>query len=268
MRYPPAATPHWTWKTNRLKSKPSELRFSSYWAIIMIQYYQLKRTWEIPNLCHFCCKTETYMRMTGIEYQLHATIPPRAPKGKLPFIIDGEHKMGDSRFIIRYFKRTYGDPLDSSLTPSEMAVGHALQRLIEEHLYWVTMYTRWSWSEENWITNKTAIFGAMPFIVRQVAATYFRHGIRKQIWGHGTGRHHPEEIFELGYEDIDAIANLLGDKPYLLGDQPTSFDATGYGFLVNTLGCPIESPVKQHALSKPNLVQYVERMQTRYYSDL
>ncbi len=234
----------------------------------MIQFYQLARSWGIPNLCHFCCKTETYMRMVDLDYALHTTIPPTAPKGKLPYIIDGDEKLGDSRFIIRHFKEKYGDSLDAAYRPIERAEGRAMQRLIEEHLYWITMYTRWNWSEENWQTNKTAIFGTMPVGIRDLAALYFRRGIRKQIWGHGTGRHHAEEIFELGYEDIETLSDFLSDKPYLLGEQPSSFDATGYGFLVNTLGCPIESPVKQYALSKPNLKQYVDRMQQRYFPDL
>src|SRR5689334_25151060 len=41
-----------------------------------------------PNLSHFCCKTETYLRMAGIEYGIKTTLPLFAPKGKLPYIED------------------------------------------------------------------------------------------------------------------------------------------------------------------------------------
>ncbi|MGB7396277.1 MAG: glutathione S-transferase family protein [Candidatus Macondimonas sp.] len=241
---------------------------SGYPEETMIQFYQLKRTWGIPNLCHFCCKTETYLRMAALPYEVNATLPLMAPKGKLPYIVDGSARMGDSRFIVRYLKKTYGDHLDQQLSTAQIGAGRAMQRLLEEHLYWVTMFTRWDWTRENWETNKTAIFSGMPVLIRDVAAYHTRRGIRKQLWGHGTRRHKPEEIFELGFEDIDAVSNFLENKPYLLGETPTSFDATGYGFLVNTLACPIESPVKNYALTKKNLVDYVNRMQTRYYTDL
>ena len=48
-----------------------------------------------------------------------------------------------------------------------------------------------------------------------------------------------EEIFELGMQDIDALSAYLGDKSYFMGDKPTGLDASAFGFLINTLGCPI-----------------------------
>lgn len=234
----------------------------------MIKLYQLKRAWGIPNLCHFCCKTETYLRMTRLPYEMVATLPMKAPKGKLPYIEDQQVALADSRFIIDYLKRTYGDPLDGALSAHDQAVAHALQRTIEEHLYWVTMYTRWQYTQANWETNKAAIFSVLPPVIRDVAASYTRRQIIKQIHGHGTGRHQPEEIFALGKQDVDTLSDFLADKPYFMGATSTSLDATAFGFLINTLGCPIESPVKDHALTKANLVAYCERIKQQYYPDL
>jgi hypothetical protein len=55
----------------------------------MLKLYQLERTWGIPNLSHFCCKTETYLRMAGIEYEIVPALPLNVPKGKVPYIEDG-----------------------------------------------------------------------------------------------------------------------------------------------------------------------------------
>ena len=41
----------------------------------MLILYQFERTWGNPNLSHFCCKTETYLRMAGIEYGIKTTLP-------------------------------------------------------------------------------------------------------------------------------------------------------------------------------------------------
>lgn len=233
----------------------------------MLILYQFERTWGNPNLSHFCCKTETYLRMAGVEYDIKPTLPLFAPKGKLPYINDGGVKLADSRFIIRHLKNKYND-LDKGLSPAELALSLAMQRLIEEHLFWATMYSRWQYTDANWQVNKKAIFGVLPPVIRDAAAVIYRYKIRQQIYGHGIGRHTREEIFELGMLDIDALSASLGDKKYFLGDRPTTLDASAFGFLINTLGCPIESPLKDHGLSKSNLKNYVNRIKAQYYPEL
>ena len=233
----------------------------------MLRLYQLERTWGIPNLSHFCCKTETYLRMAGIEYEIKPTLPLTAPKGKLPYIEDDHIKLGDSQFIIQYLKENYKN-LDKALNNKEQALSIAMQRMLEEHLYWATMYSRWQYTDANWQINKKAIFGVMPPVIRDIAATYFRNKINKQIYGHGIGRHKAEEIFKIGMLDIDAISDFLGEKTYLLGEEPSTLDASAFGILINTLGCPIESPLKDHGLSKNNLINFVSRIKSRYFSDI
>ncbi len=234
----------------------------------MIKLHQFAPTWGIPNLSHFCCKLETYLRMAEIPYQTVDSLPGKSPKGKLPFIEDGNNKIADSDLIIQYLIQEHGDKLDTDLSPLQKANSIAMQRLLEEHLFWITLYTRWQYSEENWQVNKKAIFGGLPPVIRDIVAWVYRILIRRQIRGHGISRHNNEEIFQKGRTDLDALSDFLSDKPYFMGDKPTSLDATAYGFLINTLGCPIESPVKEYALSKQNLVDYCQRISAKYYSEL
>ena len=223
----------------------------------MLKLYQFERTWGIPNLSPFCCKVETYLRMANIDYEIKPALPLRAPKGKLPYIEDNDQKLGDSRFIVPYLKSAYHD-LDQELNETQLAASVAMQRLLEEHLFWVALYSRWQYNDENWQVNKQAIFGKLPIIIRDVIANRTRKKIQQQILGHGTGRHQADEIFTLGKQDVDALAASLADKPYFLNDQPTTLDASAFGLLVNIIACPIESPLKEYSLSKDNLVHYVE----------
>ncbi len=234
----------------------------------MIKLHQFARTWGIPNLSHFCCKLETYLRLTKIPYEVVESMPPKAPKGKLPFIQDGDKKIADSDLIIQHLTQTHGDKLDADLSLEQKATSLSMQRLLEDHLFWVTMYTRWQYSDENWQVNKKAIFHPFPPLIRDIVAGVFRILIRRQIYGQGIGRHTSEEIFQLGRNDLDALSNFLADKPYFMGDKPTSLDATAFGFLINTLGCPIGSPVKEYARSKQNLIDYCQRIMAEYYPDL
>ncbi len=233
----------------------------------MITLYQFAPTWGIPNLSHFCVKVETYLRITELVYEVVETLPLKAPLGKLPYIEDQGNKIADSRLIIRYLQTQYGTALDAHLTDVEQATTRAWQRLIEEHLYWVSMYTRWSYTDINWQKNKQAIFNVLPTLARHGVARVYRYLIKKQIRGQGIGRLTDNDIFALANEDISALAVFLGEKNYFMGMKPTTIDATVYGFLINIIACPIESPLKDYVLEHKNLVEYCQRMQKRYFPE-
>jgi glutathione S-transferase len=234
----------------------------------MLTLYQFKRTWGLPNLSHFCVKVETYLRMAGLDYDIVETLPLKAPKGKLPYIKDDDIAIADSRLILDYLENKADNKLDRHLSSEQQAVATSFTQLLEEHLYWFTMYTRWQYTDSNWRINKQAIFGPMAAPLRFVIAPVYRWLIKKQIHGQGTGRLSWDEIFTLGKADLDALANFLGDKPYFFGSKPCTLDASAFGILVNTLACPIESPLKDYALSKTNLRDYCQRIQLNYFPEL
>ena len=233
----------------------------------MIKLYQFAPVWGIPNLSHFCVKIETYLRMTEQPYEVVETLPLKAPLGKLPYLEDRGRTIPDSRLIIQYLQKEYGDALDAHLTPSEWATAKACQRLIEEHLYWISMYTRWCYDEANWQQNKRAIFSVLPVLVRDAVAWGYRRVIRRQIHGQGTGGLSTDAIFALATEDVSALAAFLDEKEYFMGASPTTIDASVYGFLIDIIGCPIESPLKDHVFEQKNLVAYCQRMQDRYFPE-
>lgn len=234
----------------------------------MIHLYQFAPVWKIPNLSVFCVKIETYLRMTNLSYEKHSTVPFKAPKGKLPYIEDQGNKIADSRFIIEYLKKTYGDTLGRDLDSSQNAIAEAMQRLIEDDLYWVMMYVRWGHKDANWEKNKQAIFESLPTVLRNIIPNIVRKQILKQIHGHGMGRHTEEEIFQLGEKDLKTLCDFLADKPYFMGDKPTMLDASAFGLLVNILRCPVESPLKDFARGHQNLVNFCDRIMQQYYPDL
>ncbi len=235
----------------------------------MITLYQFTPTWGIPNLGQFNVKIETYLRMTKLPYNVIETLPLKGPKGKLPFIVDEGEKISDSRFIMEHLKSKYGDPLDEAYSSEQRAIMTAIQRLLEEHLYWIGMYARWQYTDANWQITKKAIFGGMPPVLRDIAALVYRWMIiRKQIYGQGTGRHNADEVFHLGKIDLDALSAFLAEKPYFMGDKPSSLDASAFGILINTVKGPIESPVKEYGKGKKNLIDYCDRMMQEFYPEL
>ena len=61
----------------------------------MVQVHVFADPWGI-NPSPFCLKVETYCRLAGISFAAVPTLPFRAPKGKLPFINDGNDRNADS----------------------------------------------------------------------------------------------------------------------------------------------------------------------------
>ena len=75
-------------------------------------------------------------------------------------------------------------------------------------------------------------------------------------------------IFPEQFADIEAIVGMLGDKPWLVGDQPCGADATVWSFVAGTL-CPyFASPIRDHGEKLPRLVAYRDRGLMRWYPEL
>lgn len=231
----------------------------------MIKLVQFAPAFGLPNASPFCMKLENYLRMAGLPYELvNSGDVLKAPKKKLPYIVDDGTVVADTSFIIDHLKARYGDPLDAGLTPAERAVATAFQRLFEENLYWAVVHTRWV-QPDGWAKTREAFFGAMPVPLRWFVPALARRGMIAELRGQGMGRHSEAEIHAIGCRDITAVADFLADKPFMLGDQPTSLDACAYAFLANLLWAPVDSPIRHHARSLPRLEAYALRMKARYY---
>ena len=195
-------------------------------------------------------KLETYLRMAGLPFEpVNTGDVLRAPKRKLPFIDDGGTLVADTSFIIDYLKGRYGDPLDAHLSPFEHAQATAFQRLFEENLYWVLIHMRWA-ETEGWACTR---IGLLRRVARAAALVLpaSRGAAFRRAAGHGIGRHSAAEIQAIGCRDVTAVADFLADKPFMLGPEPTSLDATAHAFLANLLWAPVESPVRRQRRRGP-----------------
>ena len=227
--------------------------------------YHLPGAWGLPSVSPFCLKLDAWLRIAGIEHEsITATTPFGGPKGKAPWIEHDGRKIGDSTFIILHLKETLGIDPDAHLTPAQKGVALAIQRLVDENLYWAMVNDRWN-TPENWPILKSTVLGGIPAPVRAVMAPIARRGVLKQLKGHGRGCHSAEEIAAIGKRDIDALAALLGDQDWFFGDRSTETDAVVYGQLANIYWVGFNSPMKAVIGGNANLVAFLERFQQRFY---
>ncbi|MBL7542758.1 MAG: glutathione S-transferase family protein [Bdellovibrionaceae bacterium] len=216
----------------------------------MIKLHQYPAVWGLPSLSPFCIKVEAYLRSKKIPYRVIVEKnPAQGPKGKMPFIQDGKNIVPDSTFILDY--------LDSSRTSGQ---GIAIQRMLEEHLYFILLYSRWI--DSNGFAVLTRDFESMfPFLLGKPILRFLRYRLRRQAFFQGIGRHTADEVYELGRQDICALSEILSDRTYFAGDEFSKLDATIYAFLITVIKQPIESELKKAVLAQKNLVSYSHRIE-------
>jgi glutathione S-transferase len=231
----------------------------------MLTLYQAPRGLGEPNLSPFCTKLEAYLRMAQIPYEVRLGDIRKAPNGKVPWIEHEGRRLGDSSLIIDYLKQRFGDGVDQHLTPYDHAIGRLIQRTLEEGTYWVSLYDRWV-VNTNFERIRGPMFGKMlgrPLI--WVVPDLVRKRVLNALYAQGTSRHSEEEVYAMGRHDFEAISVVLGDKPFLFGEQPSSYDAVVYAFTVSA-----RDAARDHRLGPrpPNLLAHMERMHERYFKDV
>jgi glutathione S-transferase len=82
----------------------------------------------------------------------------------------------------------------------------------------------------------------------------------------GFSRHTPAERDALAIADIDALATLIGDKAFLLGEKPCGADATVFAFVASVLTPVFDTQIRTAAERHPNLAAYKERITRLYLS--
>lgn len=225
------------------------------------------RPWGMPNLSPFAAKLETYLRLARWPYEIKPASFSQAPKGKVPYVeLDGR-RVGDSQFIIEMLeaRRPAEQRLDSWLSDRQRAVGHAVRRMLDEGTYFVLVHRRWL-DDQAWPVFRPRVaelVGPAKFLLPLI-----RNGVRKANRSQGTSRHTAEEIDRIGIADFTALAEIIADNRWLLGDRPTAYDASAYAFIEGIAAPPLGSRLREFVLAEPRLMDYRNRVREAHWSEL
>ena len=217
---------------------------------------------ELESLSPFCMKVEVYLKLQNLPYRTKVADPRKAPKGKLPFIVEGDVSIADSSAILDHLENASESPLDRGLDAASRARAHVVKRTLEESLYWAVLWWRWA-DDQGWAELRPRIAAIVPAPVRWLVPGLIRKKVVASCVAQGIGRHTPGEIAASGKADIAAVAEVLGDRPYLLDDELRTVDVVAYAFLANVLLWPKPSPLTEAARALPTLEAYVKRIGAR-----
>ncbi|XP_065209985.1 failed axon connections [Planococcus citri] len=242
----------------------------------VIYLYQFSRTPTIPSVSPFCLKVETWLRLAGLKYEnVDHRMKFKSKKGQLPFVELNGDEIADSSFIIKELSQKFEKDLDASLDNSQKNISHAIISMIENHFHWVVHYWK--------VKNPDNMIRGYKLNLQQFLGTRFpnailnivfkfrfsRKGLRKAR-AQGMGVHTPEEIEEFGKNDLKVLSDLLGDKPYFFGDEPTVLDVVAFSQLAQVyfVDKEVEYPLRDYLNENfSNLVGHVNRMKERCFAD-
>jgi len=237
----------------------------------MLTVYTFGAGFGLPDTSPFVVKLETWLRMAKIPYRSERGDLRKAPKRKLPYASDGNRVIADSSHIIQYLEEKHNDPLrEHRLSAKERASGLALKSLFETDLYFIVTYLRW-WNDDDFEIMKPKLAEliastGVPKFALPAVLVIARRNARGNIEAQGTGRHSREEVYTMGRTLVEAASELLGEKKFYFGDEPTHIDATAYGMLATLTAGPWDNPVKACVMGRQNLVDYCERIRATYWA--
>jgi glutathione S-transferase len=224
----------------------------------MIELYSYPELFGVADNNPFGLKVFGFLKLAGIAFeQRHVFDASAAPRGQLPYIVDGEHTIGDSDTIIAHLVRSRGLAIDAALSPAQRDLTHMVSRTLDD-LYWVMSYSRWH-DERFWPLFRAALLDTHPQLTGE-ALQQAKDYNAKRYYYQGIGRYQPEQVYARGLADLQAVANLLGDQAFLFGAEAHGVDAGSYGFLANIHFYAIDTPLKAFLQAHPRLVDYCERL--------
>jgi glutathione S-transferase len=232
----------------------------------MITLFAFGPAFGLPDPSPFVIKTEVQLKMAGAPYRFERGGPQAGPKGKIPFIEDNGVRIGDSTFIRAHIEKTCGVDLDHGLSVEARARAWAIERMLEDHLYFALIQMRWM-DDSNFAKGPAHFFDMAPEQARDQVRSEARERVRGKLDGHGLGRHSEAEIVQLGARSLAALSVLIGGNSYLMGPEPSGSDATAFGMVASVLTPFFDTKLRDAALSHDNLVRYSERMMQHYYPE-
>src|ERR1700753_892969 len=186
----------------------------------MLTLYSYPELFGVADNNGYGLKVFAFLKLAGVPFtHEHVVDASTAPRGQLPYIVDGGETIGDSETIIAHVTKKYAVKLDAALTPAQRTTDHLVTRMLDD-LYWVMSYSRWKDERffpafrDGFIAQHTQIDAAGLEKAKEYnAQRYFYQGI---------GRYTPEQAYARGVADLQALADLIPAQGFLHATRPSS----------------------------------------------
>jgi glutathione S-transferase len=220
----------------------------------MLTLYSYPTLFGVADNNGYGLKVFAFLRLARVPFRHeHIFDASKAPRGQLPFIVDGRDTVGDSEAILGFVTERYRLTIDAALNPSQRTTNLLITRMLDD-LYWVMSYSRWQ-DERFWPAFRAALLREHPSLTEDglAKAQAFNH---QRYYYQGIGRFDPDAAMARGVADLGALAALIPSQGYVHGAKPTGIDAAIYGFIANIYFYDIDTPLKQFVVAHENIVRH------------
>jgi glutathione S-transferase len=205
-------------------------------------------------------KVYAFMKLCNLPFRhQHIFDASRAPRGQLPYLVDGHETIGDSDAIITHLTENHALTIDDGLTPAQRNI-HLLVRRTLDDLYWVMSFSRWK-DDNFWPLFRNMMLRSHPEVTADTLDAAREYNFKRYHY-QGIGRYEPDDAYARGIADLSVLANMLPKSGFLFGAKPSSVDAAIYGFIANIYFYEIDTPLKQFVLARENLVGHCKSIHT------
>uniref|UniRef100_A0AC35FYG6 Failed axon connections protein n=1 Tax=Panagrolaimus sp. PS1159 TaxID=55785 RepID=A0AC35FYG6_9BILA len=240
------------------------------WEKDVVYLVQIPRAGAIPSVSPYCMKLETWLRMANVPYRnVSNEFSHVSHKGQIPFVELNGRQYADSNHIITDLTKTFNVQLDNHLSEKEWANMQAYHCLVENSILWVNFYYRAI--NNNYLATNDGIMahftGFKKFWFKNVIMGQRKRALKKKCDAFGIGRDTPYEVEMVGKKWLTALSIFLDDKKFLMGDLPTTVDATAFATLCQFYYLPVNADLKNLIEEKRNLIDYIRNMREEYWPD-
>ena len=220
----------------------------------MLTLYSYPTLFGVADNNGYGLKVFAFLRLAGVPFRHeHIFDASKAPRGQLPYIVDGSDTVGDSESILAYVTAKYRLTIDAGLTAAQRTTNLLITRMLDD-LYWVMSYSRWK-DERYWHAFRDALLREHPALTEEGMLKAQAYNAQRYHY-QGIGRYDPDAAMARGVADLGVLADLIPPQGYLHGEKPTSIDAGIYGFIANIYFYDIETPLKQFVSAHDNIVRH------------
>jgi glutathione S-transferase len=224
----------------------------------MITLFSYPELYGVADNNPYGLKVFAFLKLCNLAFRHeHIFDAKAAPRGQLPYILDGDETIGDSDAIVAHLIGKYRLAIDDALTAEQRDTDHLIGRMLDD-LYWVMSYSRWR-DPEFWPLFRDEILRTHPSVSEDGLDQARKYNLERYHY-QGIGRYEPDGVYARGIADLRVLANLVPQNAFLFGAQPSSIDAGIYGFLANIHFYAIDTPLKTFVASRANLVRHCETL--------
>lgn len=220
----------------------------------MLTLYSYPSLFGVDDNNGYGLKVFAFLKLAGVPFRHeHIFDASKAPRGQLPYIIDGDDIVGDSEKILTYVTNKYHVTIDAGLTQAQRAQNLLVSRTLDD-LYWVMSYSRWK-DERYWPLFRDALLREHPALTHE-GLIKAKELNEQRYYYQGIGRYDPDAVMTRGLADLAALSTLIPPHGYVHGSNPTSVDANIYGFIANIYFYEIDTPLKTFVSKHDNLMRH------------